>query len=322
MTSLQIRRPPAPATGAGGRRTNTRSSASRAEGRWGYLFLTPWFVGLVVLTAGPMLVSLYYSFTDFSLLSTPNWVGLDNYERMFTADDRFFAAVRVTLTYVIVSVPLQLAFALGIAVLLNRALRGISAYRALYYLPSLLGGSVAVAVLWRQVFGREGAVNVVLRGLGWENPPTWIADPDFALYTLILLRVWEFGSPMVIFLAGLRQVPQEYYEAAEVDGASPVQRFFRITIPVITPVIFLNAILQLIGAFQAFNSAFIISGGTGGPLDSTLFYTLYLYIEGFTNFRMGYASALAWVLLGIIAAFTAVNFALSRFWVHYEDGGR
>lgn len=322
MTSLQIRRPPAPATGASGRRTNTRNSASRAEGRWGYLFLTPWFVGLVVLTAGPMLVSLYYSFTDFSLLSTPNWVGLSNYERMFTADDRFLAAVRVTLTYVIVSVPLQLAFALGIAVLLNRALRGISAYRALYYLPSLLGGSVAVAVLWRQVFGREGAVNVVLRGLGWENPPTWIADPDFALYTLILLRVWEFGSPMVIFLAGLRQVPQEYYEAAEVDGASPVQRFFRITIPVITPVIFLNAILQLIGAFQAFNSAFIISGGTGGPLDSTLFYTLYLYIEGFTNFRMGYASALAWVLLGIIAAFTAVNFALSRFWVHYEDGGR
>ncbi len=322
MTSLLTRRPTGAAPGAEPPGRRRRNAIHASEGRWGYLFLTPWLIGLVILTAGPMLVSLYYSFTDFSLLSSANWIGLDNYERMFTEDDRFLSSVAVTLTYVFVSVPLQLAFALLVAVLLNRAMRGVSAYRALYYLPSLLGGSVAIAVLWRQVFGREGVVNVVLRGLGWENPPTWIADPDFALWTLILLRVWEFGSPMVIFLAGLRQVPAEYYEAAHVDGATALQRFFKITLPIITPVIFLNAILQLIGAFQAFNSAFIVSGGTGGPSDSTLFYTLYIYIEGFTSFRMGYASALAWVLLAIIALFTAINFALSRFWVHYEDGGR
>nr|WP_231955661.1 sugar ABC transporter permease [Occultella aeris] len=289
---------------------------------WAYVFLSPWFVGLLVLTAGPMLVSLYYSFTDFALLSEPNWIGTANYERMFFQDARFWAALGVTMRYVLISVPLQLAFALLVAVMLNRGLRGLSVYRALYYLPSLLAGSVAIAVLWRQVFGREGIVNVVLQAIGWADPPSWIADPDTALYTLILLRVWEFGSPMVIFLAGLRQIPREYYEASSIDGAGKVRQFFRITMPLLTPVIFLNVILQLIGAFQAFNSAFIISNGTGGPLDSTLFYTLYLYQEGFTNFRMGYASALAWVLLVIIGIFTAANFLVGRYWVHYEDSDR
>ena len=300
---------------------NNRPARTRnREGKWGYFFLSPWFVGLIVLTAGPMLVSLYYSFTNYSLLSEPQWVGVANYERMLNAD-RFYASLGVTLRYVLISVPLQLIFALVVALLLNRVVRGMSAYWALYYLPSMLGASVAIAILWRQVFGQEGVVNAALRLLGWENPPAWIAEPNYALYTLILLRVWEFGAPMVIFLAGLRQVPKEYYEAAQVDGAGAVQVFFRITLPIITPVIFLNVILQMIGAFQAFNSAFIISNGTGGPLDSTLFYTLYLYQEAFGSFRMGYASALAWVLLVIIGILTAVNFLLSRHWVYYEDGG-
>lgn len=306
--------PSTPKRSAGGARAG--------EGKWGYIFLLPWFIGLLGLTAGPMLMSLYYSFTDYSLLGSPNWIGTANYERMFTDDARFISALTVTLKYVLISVPLQLGFALGVAMLLNRGLRGLTIYRALYYLPSLLAGGVAIAVLWRQVFGRQGVVNTTLALFGWESPPSWIADPDFALYTLILLRVWEFGSPMVIFLAGLRQIPNEYYEASSIDGATKFQQFFRLTIPLLTPVVFLNLILQLIGAFQAFNSAFIISGGTGGPLDSTLFYTLYLYQEAFTNFRMGYASALAWVLLAIIAIFTAANFLLSRYWVHYEDGDR
>ncbi|MEU6646316.1 sugar ABC transporter permease [Saccharomonospora sp. NPDC046836] len=287
-----------------------------------HLFLAPWFIGLIVLTAGPMLVSLYYSMTEYSLLTDPQWVGLRNYERMILADDRFWASMGVTLRYVVIGVPLQLAFALAVALLLNRGIRGLTAYRALYYLPSLLAGSVAIAVLWRQVFGLEGAFNVVLTGIGFDAPPNWIGNPDTALYTLILLRVWEFGSPMVIFLAGLRQIPAEYYEASALDGAGKFGQFFKITLPLLTPIIFLNLILQLINAFQAFNSAFIVSEGTGGPLDSTLFFTLYLYQEAFTNFRMGYASALAWVLLAVIALFTAVSFLTSRYWVHYDDGGR
>lgn len=320
MTSLLQRprerlRPP-------GTATPRRRRAMGREGTWGYLFLTPWFIGLVGLTAGPMLVSLYYSFTDFALLSEPSWVGTANYERMFFGDPRFWGSLGVTMRYVFISVPLQLAFALAVAMLLNRGLRGLALYRALYYLPSLLAGSVAIAVLWRQVFGREGIVNVVLGAVGFTDLPGWIADPDYALYTLIVLRVWEFGSPMVIFLAGLRQIPRDYYEASSLDGAGRVKQFLRITLPLLTPVIFLNVILQLIGAFQAFNSAFIISGGTGGPLDSTLIYTLYLYLEGFTSFRMGYAAAMAWVLLVIIGAFTAINFLVSRYWVHYDDGGR
>lgn len=313
---------PAQAGTSASRRRPSSAPGPRSENRWGYLFLTPWFIGLVVLTAGPMLVSLYYSFTDFALLSEPSWIGTANYERMFTEDHRFWGSLGVTLRYVLIAVPLQLAFALLVAVALNRGLRGLSVYRALYYLPSLLAGSVAIAVLWRQVFGREGIVNVVLQFVGVSDPPSWIAEPDYALYTLILLRVWEFGSPMVIFLAGLRQIPAELYEASAIDGAGKVAQFFRITLPLLTPVVFLNVILQLIGAFQAFNSAYIISGGTGGPLDSTLFYTLYLYLEAFTNFRMGYASALAWVLVVIIAIFTALNFLASKYWVHYDDGDR
>lgn len=291
------------------------------EGVAAYLFLAPWFVGLLGLTVGPMLVSLYLSFTDFNLLTAPEWTGLANYERMFTVDDRYLQALRVTFIYVLVSVPLELAFALFVAVILNRGLGGLGAYRAIYYLPSLLGGSVAVAIMWRQIFGDDGVVNSVLTVFG-VPARSWVSSPDTALGTLILLRVWQFGAPMVIFLAGLRQIPQSLYDAAAVDGAGPIARFVRITIPLLTPIIFFNLVLQVIGAFQAFTPAFIVSRGTGGPADSTLFYTLYLYQEGFTNFRMGYAAAMAWVLLIIIALFTAANFLTARLWVHYDDAGR
>jgi len=291
------------------------------DGTAAYLFLAPWFLGLLGLTLGPMLASLYLSFTDFNLLTAPEWTGLTNYERMFTLDDRFLQALQVTFTYVLVSVPLELAFALFVAVILNRGLKGLGAYRAIYYLPSLLGGSVAIAIMWRQIFGEDGVVNSVLTVFG-VAPRSWVSSPETALGTLILLRVWQFGAPMVIFLAGLRQIPQQLYDAAAVDGAGPVARFLRITIPLLTPIIFFNLVLQVIGAFQAFTPAFIVSLGTGGPADSTLFYTLYLYQEGFTNFRMGYAAAMAWVLLVIIALFTAANFLLSRYWVHYDDAGR
>jgi len=228
-----------------------------------------------------------------------------------------FAAVGVTVTYVFVSVPLQLAFALAIAVVLNRGLAGLALYRSIYYLPSLLGSSVAIALLWRQIFGSSGLVNQVLSAIGFTYLPAWIASPDHALNTLILLHVWTFGSPMIIFLAGLRQIPQDLYEAAAVDGAGPWTKFWRITVPMLSPVIFFNLVLQMINAFQSFTQSYVVSGGNGGPVDSTLMYTLYMYQQAFTNFHMGYASAMAWLLVIVIGLLTALAFRTSRFWVHY-----
>lgn len=283
-----------------------------------YVFLFPWLAGFLVLTLGPALYSLYLSFTDYDLIGAPRWTGLDNYTRIATNDPKFAASVRVTLTFVLLSVPLKLAFALGIAVMLNRGLKGLTLYRAIFYLPSLLGTSVAIAILWRQLFSGDGLVNGILAQFGIDGP-SWISTPDTALYTLVILAIWQFGSPMIIFLAGLRQIPGDIYEAAEMDGASKVRQFWRITLPLLTPVIFFNAVVQTIEAFKAFTPAFIISGGTGGPIDATLFYTLYLYQEAFGYFRMGYASALAWILLVIIAFFTAFSFLTARYWVHYDD---
>ncbi|MEV0612790.1 sugar ABC transporter permease [Nonomuraea sp. NPDC050404] len=295
----------------------SRTSA-QVEGRAAYLFLLPWFAGLLLLTGGPILASLALSFTDFDLLTAPSFVGLDNYARMLTEDPHFVNAVRVTLIYVVLSVPLSGAFALLVAVLLNRPMRGVGVYRAAYYLPSLLGGSVAVAILWKQIFGADGLINDALLYLGIVGP-SWISTPEYAIYTLIVLHVWQFGSPMLIFLAGLKQIPAELYDAAAVDGAGRVRAFFRITLPMLSPIIFFNLVLQTVNAFKAFTPAFIISGGTGGPADATLFYTLFIYQEGFGNFRMGYASALAWVLLLVTVAFTALAFRSARYWVHYAD---
>ncbi|MGV2386453.1 MAG UNVERIFIED_CONTAM: sugar ABC transporter permease, partial [Thermobifida fusca] len=254
---------------------------------------------------------------DYSLIGEPSWVGLDNYRRMLD-DERLHTSMKVTFIYVFVSVPLQLALALALALVLDRGVRGLSIYRSVYYLPSLLGGSVAIAILWRQIFGANGLINQILGFFGIQGEG-WVSHPDYALGTLVVLNVWTFGAPMVIFLAGLRQIPTMYYEAAAVDGAGPVRRFFTITIPLLTPIIFFNLVLQMINAFQTFTQAFIVSGGTGGPSDSTLFYTLYLYQKGFGAFDMGYASAMAWLLLMIIGGFTAVNFLASKYWVFYGD---
>lgn len=295
-----------------------RSRLEIKENAIGYLFMLPWFVGLLTLTLGPMLASLYLSFTRYDLLSAPQWIGLQNFIAMF-GDIRYLDALRVTFIYVFLSVPLKLAFALLLAMLLNRGLRGLGIYRAVYYVPSLLGGSVAIAILWQQVFGQNGIVNQGLALLGIKGLGSWIANPNTALLTLVILAVWQFGSPMLIFLAGLKQIPPEMYEAASMDGAGKISQFFKITVPLLTPIIFFNLILQMIGAFQAFTPAFIISNGNGAPYDSTLFYTLYIYLQGFGYFHMGYASAMAWVLLMIIAVFTAVAFSSSRYWVFYQD---
>ncbi|UKJ63795.1 sugar ABC transporter permease [Cellulosimicrobium cellulans] len=294
-----------------------RPVRKKGDGKAAALFLAPWFVGLALITAGPMVASLYLSFTDYDLLQAPSWIGWDNYERMF-ADPRLLNSLQVTFTYVFVSVPLQLAAALGLALLLDKGLRGLAVYRSIYYLPSLLGGSVAIAILWRQVFGADGLVNQVLALVGIEGQG-WVSHPDYALGTLVALNVWTFGAPMIIFLAGLRQIPRMYYEAASIDGAGRWRQFRSITVPMLTPIIFFNLVLQLINAFQSFTQAFVVSGGTGGPADSTMFYTLYLYLKGFGSLEMGYASAMAWFLLLIIGGMTFVNFLASKYWVFYDD---
>jgi multiple sugar transport system permease protein len=293
------------------------SARGKSDERASWLFLSPWLGGLLLITVVPMVASLWLSFSDYNLLQVPNWVGLDNYQRLLQ-DPRLHNALWVTFRYVAISVPLQLALSLGLAMLLNRGLRGLPLYRSAYYLPSLLGGSVAIAVLWRQIFGQQGLMNLVLGFFGVEGR-AWISDPTTALGTLMTLNVWTFGAPMIIFLAGLRQIPSMYYEAAAVDGASRFRQFSSITLPMLTPIIFFNLVLQVIGAFQAFTQAFVVSGGSGGPSDSTMFYTLYLYQQGFRNFDMGYAAAMAWLLVVLIGAFTAINFLLAKYWVFYND---
>ncbi|GAB3760093.1 carbohydrate ABC transporter permease [Microlunatus parietis] len=287
--------------------------------RWdwsGYVFLLPWFAGML-FTVVPFGASLYLSFTDYNLLSAPRWVGLDNFVGMIN-DERLRASLVVTFVYTFVSVPLSLVAALVVALLLNKGIRGLPIYRAVFYLPSLLGGSVAIVMLWRQVFGTNGIVNGFL-GLFGIQGPSWVSDPQTALSVLIMLNIWTFGAPMVIFLAGLRQVPLMYYEAAAVDGASRWHQFRSITLPLISPIIFFNLVLSVIGSLQTFTQGYVMSNGSGGPANSTLFYNLYLYIQGFNQFNMGYASAMAWLLLIIVAVFTGINFLAQRFWVFYES---
>lgn len=310
-----------PTLAADGESVGRASGWSRfAEGSGpGYLFLTPWLIGLFCFTLGPIVYSFYLSFTRFDLLTAPDWVGLENYRRILTEDPKFLASMRVTFLYVLFSVPLKLAFALAVAMLLNKGIKGLTLYRALFYLPSLLGASVAIAILWRAIFSADGLINQLLWSLFGINGPSWITNPKYALWTLVALGVWQFGSPMIIFLAGLRQIPQDMYEAASLDGASAWRQFWKITLPLLTPIVFFNVIIQTIEAFKSFTPAFIISGGMGGPVNSTLFYALYLYQEAFSFFRMGYASALAWILLVIISVFTAISFLSSRYWVHYDD---
>ncbi|WP_424930802.1 carbohydrate ABC transporter permease [Amaricoccus macauensis] len=298
--------------------SSTKNLSKRQNGV-AFLFLSPWLIGFFLLTLGPILGSMYLSFTDYDLFSAPQWTGFDNYAKLMGGDPRYIESLKVTFTYVFFSVPLKLGFALFIALILNRGLRGLGFYRSVFYLPSLLGGSVAVALMWRQIFSYDGIVNQFLWNWFGYDAPSWITNPDYALGTLVLLAAWQFGAPMVIFLAGLKQIPQEMYDAAAIDGARPVQQFFYVTLPLLTPIIFFNFVMQTINSFQAFTPSYIISDGTGGPADSTLFYTLYLYEQAFTDFEMGYASAIAWVLVGIIAIATTISFLSAKYWVHYGD---
>lgn len=285
----------------------------------GYCLIGPWLIGFMVMFLIPMCISLYYSFTDYNLLSEPNFIGIQNYVRMFTDDPDFWQALKVTFLYVVILVPCRLAFALLVALLLNSKRRGGGLYRTLYYIPSIIGGSIAVSIVWKQLFGNDGVAMALLSLIGIDQKLSFIGNPNTALGTLILLGVWQFGSSMLIFLAALKQVPASIYESASLDGAGGLRKFFKITLPMISPTIFFNLILQIINGFRAFTEGYVVTNG--GPMDSTLFYVLNLYRRAFTYFDMGYSSAMAWVLVIIIACFAGIVFKSQGAWVYYESKG-
>ena len=246
-------------------------------------------------------------------------IGVENYVRIFTKDKSFWQSLKVTFIYVLLLVPLRLTFALFVAMLLNKKHRGLGIYRTLYYIPSIIGGSIAVSIVWKQIFGNKGVVMSLLAAFGIEQKISFLGNPHTALGVIVVMGVWQFGSSMLIFLSALKQIPGALYESAMVDGATSRQTFFKITLPMLTPTIFFNLILQIINGFRVFTESYIITDG--GPLDSTLSYVLYLYRRAFNFFDMGYSCALAWVLVIIVAVFTIILFKTQNNWVHYETGG-
>ena len=280
----------------------------------GYIFSLPFIIGFLAFTLIPIAVSMYYSVTDYKLGQTPAFIGIQNYLDLLK-DERFINSVKVTLIYVVTSVPTKLIFALFVAYLLTQGRRGVTFYRSLYYVPSLIGGSIAVALVWKTIFSRKGLANTILASLGLQKL-SWLGDPKLSMGILVLMSAWQFGSSMIIFAAGLKEIPGSYYEAAEIDGANKWQRFLRITLPCLSPIILYNLVMQTITAFMAFTQAFVIT--QGGPNDATNFYALYVYNHAFKWSNMGYASAMSWLMLVLISLITFILFKSSKFWVFSE----
>ena len=287
-----------------------------ADNLSGYLLLAPWLFGFILMWFLPALVSIYYSLTDFNMLNTPKFIGLQNYIRIFTQDPTFRQSLKVTFIYVVILVPCRLAFALFVAVLLNKKHKGLPFYRALYYIPSIIGGSIAVSVVWKQIFGNKGVVTSLLSLIGIEQKVSLLGNPRTALLVIVVMGVWQFGSSMLIFLSALKQIPESLYESAAIDGSKPMKTFWSITMPLLTPTIFFNLILQIINGFRVFTETKVITDG--GPMNSTMSYVLYLYRRAFNYFDMGYSCALAWVLVAIIGVATILLFRSQKKWVHYE----
>jgi len=282
--------------------------------RLGFLFVLPFVLGVLLFKLFPFVASFALSFSQYDLIDPPEFVGLANYQELATGDPLFRKSLGVTLLFAALAVPLRVGFALFIAHVLNFKMRGINFFRAAFYLPSILGGSIAVAVLWRFIFSKNGLVNLLLSHIGIE-PIAWLADEHYSMWTIVLLFTWQFGSAMVIFLAALQNVSVSLYEAAECDGASKFQQFWRITVPLITPVIFFNLIMQMVHAFQEFNGPYLIT--EGGPLSSTYVLALYIYDQSFRFFNLGYGAALSWVLFALVGGLSAFSFWSSKYWVFY-----
>ena len=283
----------------------------------GYIFSLPFTIGFLMFMIVPMGISLYYSFCDYNILTPAVFSGADNYVKMFTDDPTFWQTIGVTFYCALVSVPLRLIFALIVALILLKTTKATGFYRAAYYLPSIIGGSVAVAVLWRRMWATDGVINHLLGAIGIETSFAWLGNTKTAIWMLIILAVWQFGSSMLVFLSSLKQIPASLYEAATVDGANKWQQFWKVTLPLLTPTIFFNLVMQMINGFLAFTQCYIITQGR--PMNSTLFYTVYMYQQSFEFYNTGYGAALAWVMLAIISLITLVLFATKKFWVY--DGG-
>ncbi len=291
------------------------SRRARREALEGYLSILPWVIGFLVFTFGPIVASIYFGFTEWSITRPPRWIGLDNYVRMFTRDPLFWTSLKVTSSYVVMALPLQLVGGLALSLLLNIKVRGMNVYRTIFYIPAVISG-VAVALMWMWLMQPDyGVINSLLALVGIQGPK-WFWDPKWALPSVAIMSVWKVGGGAVIYLAGLQNIPPHLYEAAEIDGAGRWPRFWHITVPLLTPTIFFQLIVGLIEAFKVFTEAFVIT--KGGPLNATYFYMLYLYEEAFQNFNMGYASALAWVLTLIILTSTIILHVTSSRWVYYE----
>ena len=282
----------------------------------GIIFTMPFTIGFLLFMIVPMGISLYYSFCSYDILSPPVFTGLQNFKTMF-ADETFYKSIKVTFFFAFVSVPLRLLFALIVAMLLLKSTKMTGFYRAAYYLPSIIGGSVAVAILWKRMFATDGVINKLLQAVGINCTMSWLGNTKTAIWVLIILAVWQFGSSMLIFLSSLKQIPQSLYDAANVDGANGISKFFRITLPLLTPTIFFNLVMQMINGFLAFTQSYIITQGK--PMNSTLFYTVYMYQQSFEFYNTGYGAALAWVMLAMIGMITLFLFATKKFWV-YEGG--
>ncbi|WP_256729167.1 carbohydrate ABC transporter permease [Treponema parvum] len=298
-------------------RLNRLKQIANTEGGAGLIFASPFIFGFFVFLIIPILISFYYSFCNYDILSPPVWNGLKNFKEIFTDDETFWRSLFVTFRYSFAAVPLKLAFALVVALILFNTTKMSGLYRGVYYLPSILGGSVAVSILWRRMFSSNGTINALLGLIGINTQFSWVGEKSTAIWILILLTVWQFGSSMLIFLASLKQIPSTLYEAARVDGANRWHQFWKITFPLLTPTIHFNLIMQTIQGFLAFTQCYIITQGR--PMDSTLLYTVYVYRQAFEFYNTGYASALAWIMLFVVALFTWLLFATKRFWV-YEGG--
>lgn len=295
---------------------NLLKRAMNKESTAGIVFTLPFTIGFLLFMIVPMGISLYYSFCKYDILSPPVFTGLQNFKTMF-ADETFYKSIKVTFFFAFVSVPLRLIFALLVAMLLLKTTKMTGFYRAAYYLPSIIGGSVAVAILWKRMFATDGVINKLLQAVGIDCSFSWLGNTKTAIWVLIILAVWQFGSSMLIFLSSLKQIPVSLYEAANVDGANGISKFFKITLPLLTPTIFFNLVMQMINGFLAFTQSYIITQGK--PMNSTLFYTVYMYQQSFEFYNTGYGAALAWVMLAIIGVITLLLFATKKFWV-YEGG--